>query len=80
MNPGVPGEEDRYGYVWHLSTLSVAGKSYEVVNAGGNGGQIMAVVPALDIAVMITAGNYNQYPVWKAFLPEVVGAAIRAAQ
>lgn len=80
MNPDVPGGGDRYGYVWHLSTLSVGGKSYEVINAGGNGGQIMAVVPALDMAVMITAGNYNQYPVWKTFLPDVVGAAIRAAQ
>ena len=80
MNPDAPGGGDRYGYAWHLSTLAVAGKSYEVINAGGNGGQIMAVVPALDMAVMITAGNYNQYPVWKAFLPDVVGAAIRAAQ
>lgn len=80
MNPDAPGGGDRYGYTWHLSTLYVAGKHYDVVNAGGNGGQILAVVPALDMAVMITAGNYNQYPVWKAFLPEVVGAAIRAAQ
>jgi CubicO group peptidase (beta-lactamase class C family) len=80
MNPDAPGGGDRYGYTWHLSTLTVAGKSYEVINAGGNGGQIMAVVPALDMAVMITAGNYNQYPVWNAFLPQVAGAAIRAAQ
>jgi CubicO group peptidase (beta-lactamase class C family) len=80
MNPDASGGGDRYGYTWHLSTLSVAGRSYDVINAGGNGGQIMAVVPALDMAVMITAGNYNQYPVWNAFLPEIVGAAIQAAQ
>jgi CubicO group peptidase (beta-lactamase class C family) len=80
MNPDASGGGDRYGYTWHLSTLSVAGRSYEVINAGGNGGQIMAVVPALDMAVMITAGNYSQYPVWNAFLPQVAGAAIRAAQ
>ncbi|HMF28566.1 MAG TPA: serine hydrolase, partial [Candidatus Cybelea sp.] len=80
MNPDASGGGDRYGYTWHLSTLSVGGRPYEVINAGGNGGQIMAVVPALDMAVMITAGNYNQYPVWNAFLPQVVGAAIRAAQ
>lgn len=80
MNPDAPGGGDRYGYTWHLSTLTVAGKSYAIINAGGNGGQIMAVVPALDMTMMITAGNYNQYPVWNAFLPQVVGAAIRAAQ
>jgi CubicO group peptidase (beta-lactamase class C family) len=80
MNPDASGGGDRYGYTWHLSTLSVGGRSYDVINAGGNGGQIMAVVPALDMAVMITAGNYNQYPVWNGFLRQVVGAAIRAAQ
>ncbi|MBV9333364.1 MAG: serine hydrolase, partial [Candidatus Eremiobacteraeota bacterium] len=79
MNPDSSGG-DRYGYTWHLSTLSVAGRSYGVINAGGNGGQIMAVVPSLDMTIMITAGNYNQYPVWNAFLTQVVGTAIRAAQ
>jgi CubicO group peptidase (beta-lactamase class C family) len=80
MNPDAPGGGDRYGYTWHLSTLAVGGRQYDVINAGGNGGQIMAVVPALDMAVMITAGNYNQYPVWSAFLPQIVSATIRAAQ
>jgi len=30
--------------------------------------------------VMITAGNYGQYPVWKNFLKEFADAAIRAAR
>jgi CubicO group peptidase (beta-lactamase class C family) len=79
MNEDAAGEGDRYGYGWHLASLIVDGRRYEIVNAGGNGGQLMAVVPSLDLAVMITAGNYNQYPVWSAFLQQVVGAAIRAA-
>ncbi len=79
MNEDAAGEGDRYGYGWHLATLTIEGRRYEIVDAGGNGGQIMAVVPALDMAVMITAGNYGQYPVWSAFLAQVVGAAIRAA-
>ncbi len=73
------GEGDRYGYGWHLVTLSVNGTQYEVINAGGNGGQVMAVVPQLDMVVMITGGNYNQFAIWKNFLPDIVGAAIRAA-
>ncbi len=70
------GEGDRYGYGWHLWRVDVDGRSYDVVNAGGNGGQLMIVVPKLDVAVMVTAGNYNQYPVWRRFLPDVVRAVI----
>jgi CubicO group peptidase (beta-lactamase class C family) len=70
---------DRYGYGWHLPVLVVDGRRYDVINAGGNGGQLLAVVPKLDMVVMITAGNYNQYPVWSGFLQQIVGAAIRSA-
>jgi CubicO group peptidase (beta-lactamase class C family) len=68
------GEGDRYGYGWHISTVDVDGRSYDVINAGGNGGQLMIVIPKLDVAIMITAGNYNQYPVWRQFLPSIVSA------
>ncbi|HTA55361.1 MAG TPA: serine hydrolase [Candidatus Acidoferrales bacterium] len=79
MQQDAAGEGDRYGYGWHLMTLDVNGQRYEVINAGGNGGQLMAIVPRLDLVVMITAGNYNQYPVWSGFLRQVVGATIEAA-
>jgi CubicO group peptidase (beta-lactamase class C family) len=79
MHQDAAGEGDRYGYGWHLLTLDVNGQRYEVINAGGNGGQLMAIVPRLDLVVMITAGNYNQYPVWSGFLRQVVGATIQAA-
>lgn len=72
------GEGDRYGYGWHLSRLAVDGREYDIVNAGGNGGQLMIVIPALDLAVMVTAGNYNQYPVWRHFLPDVATAVVRS--
>lgn len=72
------GEGDRYGYGWHLSSVTVDGHAYGVVNAGGNGGQLMIVVPELDAAIMITAGNYNQFPVWRTFLEEAVSAVARA--
>jgi CubicO group peptidase (beta-lactamase class C family) len=72
------GEGDRYGYGWHVSSLDVDGATYHVVNAGGNGGQLMIVVPERDLAIMVTAGNYNQFPVWRSFLPSVTAAAIRS--
>lgn len=72
------GEGDRYGYGWHISDAVVDGRSYHVINAGGNGGQLLIVIPALDVSVMLTAGNYNQFPVWRQFLPEVVNAVVRA--
>jgi CubicO group peptidase (beta-lactamase class C family) len=72
------GEGDLYGYGWHLSRVTVDGKGYDVVSAGGNGGQLMLAIPALDVAVMVTAGNYNQYPVWRTFLPDVATAVVRS--
>jgi CubicO group peptidase (beta-lactamase class C family) len=72
------GEGDRYGYGWHLTSVNVNRRSYRVINAGGNGGQLLIVVPAFDLAIMITAGNYNQFPVWRKFLPEITSAAIRS--
>ncbi|MBV8499014.1 MAG: serine hydrolase [Candidatus Eremiobacteraeota bacterium] len=79
MNEDAYGEGDRYGYGWHLGTLLVAGKRYSFIDAGGNGGQLLVILPQLDMLVMVTAGNYNQYRVWKDFLTEFAGAAIRSA-
>lgn len=72
------GEGDRYGYGWHIQDVAVNGRTYQVINAGGNGGQLLIVVRSLDLAVMVTAGNYNQFPVWRHFLPDIATAAIRA--
>ena len=59
-----PGD---YGYGWHLSTFDVGGASYPAINAGGNGGQLLFVIPKLDMAIMMTASNYGQYGVWRRF-------------
>jgi CubicO group peptidase (beta-lactamase class C family) len=72
------GEGDHYGYGWHLWSAMVDGRYYDVVNAGGNGGQLMMVIPSLDVAMMLTAGNYNQFSVWRNFAPQVVAMAVRA--
>ena len=60
------------GYAWHLHTLTHDGKPYREYDASGNGGQLMIVLPELDIVVAFTAGNYNRYRIWRKFRDELV--------
>jgi CubicO group peptidase (beta-lactamase class C family) len=48
-----------YGFAWHVFELRLGGRSFNEYEAEGNGGQVIAVIPALDMAVMYTTGNYN---------------------
>jgi CubicO group peptidase (beta-lactamase class C family) len=54
----------RYGLHWYLGEAPVAAKSGRRlepwVGAFGNGGQRLFVMPGPELAVVITAGNYNQ--------------------
>jgi CubicO group peptidase (beta-lactamase class C family) len=58
------GAGDDYGYAWHLRSYIAASRKYRAYEAQGNGGQILDVVPQLDLAVMMTAGNYNNFLTW----------------
>ncbi len=60
------------GYGWHRHELQAGGRAYQIYEANGNGGQFLIVVPDLDLAVVFTVGNYNQYPVWRKFREELV--------
>lgn len=60
------------GFAWHRFELDVGGRRYQEYEASGNGGQLVIVVPALELVVVFTAGNYNQYPVWRTFRDELV--------
>jgi hypothetical protein len=57
----------------------VNGHAYQEYEASGNGGQFLIVVPELDIAVVITAGNYGQYGVWRTFRDQLVPRYVLAA-
>ena len=71
-----PGD---YGYTWHISRFTVGGKTYVAQSAGGNGGQLMFVIPQLDLVAMITAGNYGDYPTWAKFVDLIPQYVIPAA-
>jgi CubicO group peptidase (beta-lactamase class C family) len=69
----VPGAD---GYAWHLHTLQSGGRAHREYEATGNGGQLLIVVPDLDLAVVITAGNYGQGGIWSRWRDQIVAGEI----
>jgi CubicO group peptidase (beta-lactamase class C family) len=49
-----------YGYAWHFREGAALGRTISYYWAGGNGGQLIIVVPALDMVVGFTGGDYAQ--------------------
>jgi CubicO group peptidase (beta-lactamase class C family) len=50
---------NEYGYLWWHENYVVDGRRLASIEARGNGGQYIFVVPELDLAAVITAGNYR---------------------
>jgi CubicO group peptidase (beta-lactamase class C family) len=73
------GQEHEYGYGWHINYLNSGGKSYRAVAAGGNGGQFVVIVPALDMVVGINGGAYGQFSNWYKWELELIPKFIIAA-
>jgi CubicO group peptidase (beta-lactamase class C family) len=72
-------ERSSDGYAWHLHTLESGGGAWREYEANGNGGQLLIVVPDLELVVVFTAGNYGHGGVWTAFRNEIVPRGIIAA-
>ncbi len=50
---------NEYGYLWWHETYEVGDTVIASVEARGNGGQYIFVVPELNVVAVITAGNYR---------------------
>ena len=48
-----------YGYLWWLDELTVGDTKVQLIFASGNGGQLLFIVPALELVVVSTGGNYD---------------------
>jgi CubicO group peptidase (beta-lactamase class C family) len=57
-------EPHEYGFGWHINHLLVGNRSFRVYSAGGNGGQIVMVIPDLDLVVGINGGSYGEFTKW----------------
>jgi CubicO group peptidase (beta-lactamase class C family) len=49
-----------YGYGWHTRPLHVGARVIRDYYAGGNGGQLVIVIPELDMVVAMNGGDYAE--------------------
>jgi len=60
------------GFAWHLYRLRSGERTYRMYEANGNGGQLLMVVPELELVVAFTAANYGQYSIWGRFRDQIL--------
>jgi len=65
-SPHVPntktGKEADYGYLWWERDVIWHGRKLRSLDAWGNGGQHIFIVPDLDLVCVLTGGNYKDGP------------------
>ncbi|HKF19950.1 MAG TPA: serine hydrolase [Candidatus Angelobacter sp.] len=73
----------QYGYGWHIHHFSVNGHEYREYAAEGAGGQMVMVLPELDLVVAVSAGDYrsgNWYRWMLEILPKYIIPAATTAR
>ncbi len=68
--------EAQDGLAWHLGHVKSGDRTFRHYSATGNGGQILLVVPELDLVVVFTGGNYRQGGIWLRWIDDIVGGEI----
>lgn len=56
------GWADGYGYQWWFQTFNLNGREFDTFRAEGWGGQIILMVPDLNMMVILTGANYTTSP------------------
>lgn len=72
----------RYGYLWWVIEYPYGDDTVEAFFAGGNGGQVVAGIPALDLLVTFYAGNYSDpvlYRIQEELIPRYILPAVGRA-
>jgi CubicO group peptidase (beta-lactamase class C family) len=77
--PLVELQQRRYGYFWWSQELAYRDRQVRVIYAAGNGGQIVMVVPELDLVIAFYSGDYGHAAALTAqrvYVPEFILPAI----
>jgi len=53
-------EKNAYGYFWWHHNYKVKEKSVPAIEARGNGGQYISIIPELNTVIVVTTENYNK--------------------
>ena len=53
-------KKNAYGYFWWHETYTVNNKTLSSIEARGNGGQYISILPELDAVIVVTTENYNK--------------------
>jgi CubicO group peptidase (beta-lactamase class C family) len=57
--PQVVRHDGSVGYFWWLNQVTIDGRDVDLVAGYGWGGQLLCVVPSLDMVIVVTAGVYD---------------------
>ena len=63
-------------YIWRVDTVISGERSFDSYEASGNGGQLLIVVPELELAVVFSGGNYRVGGIWGRWRNEIIGGHI----